>query len=319
MNYLLLVLGGLGFIILIVAIFFIFNMRTVSIEYLKSKGRIPEIIDIFLNEKSELGRRKESLTVLIELVTPEAYKAIVGGLNSRHAGLISQLIIEIPRLGPPIYPYLLRAFTKPYSRPGVTRVLAAMRPNAGQILAPLFKDPNPVLKNASLQTLDQLGWKPEQDSIGIAYWIAKRHPEKCAEFGAAAVPELIEALKDPGLCRGAIEALAEIGDTSAGWPLINLGKNTQHKVRVIKALAKWSDNAIPLLSEAIFSEDPQIQEIVLYTLDLMTWDPTPDEVGARYWALKHNWTKLVGLGTLAVPSLLEMLVVDDPETRKNVI
>lgn len=75
----------------------------------------------------------------------------------------------------------------------------------------------------------------------------------------------------------------------------------------------------PLLSEAIFSDDPQIQEIVLYTLDLMTWDPTPDEMGARYWALKHNWNKLVSLGAMAVPSLHELLAVNDAETRKNVI
>lgn len=319
MNYLLLITGIFVLVIIIVAIFFVFNSRMVSIEYLKSKGRFPEIIDIFLNEKADINRRREALSVLVEMATPEIYKAIVSGLTTRSSSLLSQLVIEIPKIGAPIYPYLVKAFSKPYSRPGVIRVLAALGQNAGQVLAPLFKDPNLVLRNASIQALDQLGWKPGKDAIGIGYWITKRHPEKCAEIGAIAVPELIEALKDPGLCRGAVEALAEIGDTSAGWPLINLGKNPQQKVRVIKALARWRGDAIPLLSEAIFSDDPQVQEIVLYTLDLINWEPTLDEMGARYWALKRNWSKLIEMGTLAVPSLMELLDEKDHETRKNVI
>jgi HEAT repeat protein len=319
MMYILIVAGALILITMVVAIGLIVYSRNVSIQSLKSQNRVKEIIEIFQNEHTNIQKRSEAMTALVDIGDLDAIKALLAMLNTHNEAFLEQLAIQLPRLGPQIYPGLRKAFMKAYNRPGVIRVLANIGPAAAEVVLPLLKDPNPIIRNASLQALDQTGWQPGQDAASANYWIIRRQPENCAAIGSAALPALLEALKEPALCLGAIEALGEIGDVSAGWPLLELGKNPKYKIRVIKAIIKWKENALPVLFAGIKEEDLQIRQMALNILDLLPWRPTQNEIGARYWALKHNWEKCVQLGAVAVPPLLELLEDKDKQIQKEVI
>jgi len=319
MVYILIIAGALIVITLVAGVFLYFYSRNVSVELLKSQNRVKEIIEILRDDRANNERRQDALKALADIANTDAIKGLLGMLNTQNPVLLTQLAAELPRLGPQIYPGLQRAFTKAYTRPGVVRTLVNIGPDAADVIIPLMKDPNPIIKNASIQTLEQMGWKPGKDAIGAEYWIAKRKPEACAEIGQAAVPVLLEALKDPGLCPGAIEALGEIGDPSAGWPLLELTRDPKYKIRVMKALLKWKENVLPLMFSALKEDDAHIRRVALNILDLLPWRPTQNEIGARYWALKHNWEKCIQLGQAAVPTLVDMLKENDKQIQKEVI
>jgi len=317
MFYLLIVAGVLILITIILAIVLVFYSRNASVASLKSQNRVKDIIEILKDERANIQRRSEALTALADIGNVDAVNALLALLSTRNETLLAQLALQLPRLGAQIYPALRRAFMKAYNRPGVIRILVAIGPGGAEVVLPLLKDSNPTIRSASLQAIDQIGWKPGNDATSADYWITKRQPENCGSIGPAAVPALLEALKEPGLRPGAIDALGDIGDVSAGWPLLELAKDPKYKIKVIKAVLKWKENVLPLLFSAIKGDDPQIRKIGLNILDLLSWRPTPNEMGARYWVLKHNWEKCVQLGGVAVAPLLELLQEKDKQIQKE--
>jgi HEAT repeat protein len=99
------------------------------------------------------------------------------------------------------------------------------------------------LRLAVLEALDVVfkaaDWKPSQDEIGAAYWMAKKEWDKCVTIGAPAVDVLIPALKDSDkdVRLAVVSALGEIKDARAAEPLVNVLFDSDNDVRKAAALA----------------------------------------------------------------------------------
>ncbi|MBN1583379.1 MAG: HEAT repeat domain-containing protein [Anaerolineae bacterium] len=63
------------------------------------------------------------------------------------------------------------------------------------------------------RALDKLGWQPDEDAVGAAYWIAKGEWGKCAELGTPAIAPLTAMLgiSTANLGESAAQALSQIG------------------------------------------------------------------------------------------------------------
>jgi len=319
MVYVLIGAGVLLFLAVVVAVILVFYTRNVSIKTLREQNRVGEIIHILLDDRSDIKRRLEALNVLIEIGSPEAITAMLGLLGTHDQALMERLAEQLPELGPQIYPDLQRSFLKAYSRPGVLKVLAKIGPRGAEVVLPLLKDNHAAISNAAIQALDTMEWTPGKDAASADYWIIKRLPENCANVGPAAVPALLEALKEPALTPGAIDALGDIGDTSAGWPLLEAARDPKYRHRVIKAIIKWKENGLPLLFAAMKEGDPATRQVALNALDLLAWRPTTNEIGAWYWALKNNLEKCIQIGPAAVGPLLELLDQKEKDIQGEII
>ena len=102
-------------------------------------------------------------------------------------------------------------------RSGVADVLIHI---GGPAVAPLIAAlgrPSIDGRRAAADTLDSLGWKPDDGEAGAAYWAAKGQWARCAQLGAPAVTPLVRVLQDDD--PGAVGALRAIG-TTAVEPLI---------------------------------------------------------------------------------------------------
>jgi len=118
------------------------------------------------------------------------------------------------------------------------------------------------VRNEVADALETMGWQPDQDERGAAYWIGKRKWDMCVEIGLPAVGPLIAALKDSDkdvreFAEGALlkigkpavelliaalqdddkdvrvvaaRALGQIGDARAAEPLIAALKNSYWNV-----------------------------------------------------------------------------------------
>ena len=319
MVYVLIGAGVLLFLTVVVAVILVFYTRNMSIKTLRAQNRVGEIINILLDDRSDIRRRLEALDVLFEIGSPEAIKAMLGLLGTHDEALMGRLAEQMAELGAQIYPGLRQSFLKAYLRPGVLKVLVKIGPQGAEVVLPLLKDPNLAIRNAAIQALEAIGWTPGTDSASAAYWIIKRRPENCGSVGPAAVPALLEALNEPALLPGAIDALGDIGDTSAGWPLLEAARDPKYKTRVIKAIIKWKENGLPLLFSAMKEGDPVIRQVALNTLDLLAWRPPANETGAWYWALKNNLEKCVQIGPAAVGPLLKLLDQKEKDIQEEII
>jgi len=81
-------------------------------------------------------------------------------------------------------------------------------------LISVLHDERSAGRKSAADALDTLGWCPEGDATGAAYWAAKRKWEMCVQIGAPAVDALTVAHHDADreVRKGAVDALGRIGD-----------------------------------------------------------------------------------------------------------
>lgn len=129
--------------------------------------------------------------------------------------------------------------------------------------------------------LREIGWQPEQDQIGAAYWCALGEYEHCIEIGAPAVPLLVEHLScfDDSRRRIAAETLGKIGDRRAIGPLMLLLNDFDQDVRDAAAIS--------------------LREI--------GWQPEKNQIGAVYWCILKEYERCIEIGEPAVEPLLKLL------------
>jgi hypothetical protein len=120
-------------------------------------------------------------------------------------------------------------------------------------LVTCLKDYDLDSRSSVVDTLDKLGWQPDDGETGAIYWIEKRQWDKCLEIGVPAVGALIFYLRSsqPYARENAARALGRIGDLRAFEPLIaNL--NDAHLAvckAAVEALGQMGKPAIePLIS-----------------------------------------------------------------------
>jgi len=97
----------------------------------------------------------------------------------------------------------------------------------------ILKDYRSDCHAAAADALDQLGWQPSQDEIGVVYWIAKGNWVKCSDIGIPAIGRLINMLKKHmsseynAEIEQASKALGRIGISSVE-PLLALLKDSYY-------------------------------------------------------------------------------------------
>ncbi|NPV85676.1 MAG: HEAT repeat domain-containing protein [Anaerolineae bacterium] len=314
----------IGFVIVVLVVsggvVFLILYNYADISYLKSKQQTAEIIKIFKNASLDVRKRRQALSALVELATPDALKTLTASLGKLQGELQTQLVSELPKAGKSLVPYLTAALRDAPARPDALQVIKALGQDAAEALFPLLSDPNPTLRTLAAQTLDEIGWQPTRDALSAAYWMIKKQPHRCAAIGVAAIPVLVQALNDPELCEPVIEALGEIHHPDVIRPLLKAGKNPQYALKAGMAIGKLGETAVPVLLEIIQNPaEEEIRQMASNALDLVQWTPAADQQGARYWALKRRWDKCLEIGENAIVPLIESLQREPPQTRKEII
>lgn len=65
-----------------------------------------------------------------------------------------------------------------------------------KLLISSFTDENASVRKAATEALDKLGWRPQADENGAAYWIVKENWNQCVEIGEKAIKPLIRILSE---------------------------------------------------------------------------------------------------------------------------
>ena len=149
--------------------------------------------------------------------------------------------------------------------------------------------------------------------------------EALGSLGPEAVDHLIRALAEQDISAklGAIEALADIRDTRAVTPLINLLKfDESNEVRWACAIAlrEIGDTAaVDPLREMLMSNDKYVRHGCAVALRHLGWKPqTPEDMTWHRIALQE-WEEIVHLGNAASGPLLRIVGDPDPDVRYHVI
>ncbi len=131
---------------------------------------------------------------------------------------------------------------------------------------------------------------------------------------AKAVAPIIEALGDKhDVIRGeAAMALGNFKDPKAVEPLIETLGDNDYKVRfaALMSLGKIGDKkAVEPISRMLIEErgEPAICKEIAKTLITLDWEPTNDEIGARYYIAEGKFEKCVEIGDPAVRPLISQM------------
>ena len=194
----------------------------------------------------------------------------------------------------------------------------------------------PQVIRAAARALGKIG-----DNRAIAPLIAKMsiHHDvvnSLAKFGSAAVEPLVNALQGKNI--EAVRALGEIADQRAVAPLINSLHYSRLRAASISALTKFGLSAVqpllgaindkhplvrrsaaevlgrvgnnqvtPFLVSMLTDENENVQEAVVLALETLCWHPEFNQAGAIYYAIKHQWNKILEIGSQAIEPLIRQL------------
>lgn len=111
-----------------------------------------------------------------------------------------------------------------------------------------------------------------------------------------------------------INALGDISDPIAAKPLVDsLQDNDTQKVTSV-ALLKIGKPAEKPLLEKLKDSNKDVRKVAALLLDKLSWKPTKDENGARYWIALEEWGKCAAIGAPAVEIVIPMLKVKEMRT-----
>ena len=125
-----------------------------------------------------------------------------------------------------------------------------------QAVAPLIallSDEDVGVRREAAEALGKLGWRPESDlqraqsAIAVGDWGAVQ------AMGSAGFEPLIARLSDQDaqVRRYAAEALGELGDARAVWPLIRLLEGKDYRAAAVEALGQLGDARAAEVNAAI--------------------------------------------------------------------
>ena len=148
-----------------------------------------------------------------------------------------------------------------YIRRRAAEVLIRMGEPAVKPLVQALEDKDSDRMRVAI-ALDELGWKPRDDTEKASYLIAKKEWDELAKLREPAVGLLIEALKDKDedVRKHAATALGEIGDERALQQLIQaLNNEWGVQSEVAKALGKIGEPAVEPLIQALEDRDENLR------------------------------------------------------------
>ncbi len=156
-------------------------------------------------------------------------------------------------------------------------------------LVAMLKDQ--AIRKIATETLDRLGWKPEKNEFGAIYWIVKQQYNRCVPIGAAAVPPLVEVLRN---------------------------SNEATRQAVAEVLKQIGPASITPLTAFLDGNDGNLRQIAASVLHKLGWQPHQEgEASVTYWVARRDWNKCIQLGTLAVAPLISILGDADMTIRQG--
>lgn len=258
-------------------------IRVTIIQILDEIGWEPEPNDI--GAIYWISKRKWDQCLL---VGKPAIEPLVIALESNDESVRESAFITLTKIGEPdTFPILVSSLEKSYVKVNSATALA---------VAKSLKDLKLETCQLVVKELDAIGWLPNQDENGAAYWIAKGDIDKCITIGKPAVFPLTSALQtgtseiraacayalgqigdsnavadligilddlDTNLTSAAILALGEIGDKKAVQPLINKLRHSGSQVYepITTAFVKIGLPAAKPLTDLLGKKDIHLRRI----------------------------------------------------------
>jgi len=219
--------------------------------------------------------------------------------------------------------------------------------HAAEPLTIALGDKDSNVRKAAARALDRLGWKPEVNATGAAYWTTKQDWARCLALGELAVDSLIVALgdqdrwlrkavaetlgksgsnravnplitalgdKDSDVREAAAEALGRLDDTRAVESLITALRDSNSDVRkaAAGALGRLGDaRAVQPLVATLRDIYGNVRSASAEALDRLKWKPQTDERKVDYWIAKEDWDRCADIGEPAMKPLVDLI---DPLT-----
>ncbi|NMB78302.1 MAG: hypothetical protein GYA23_04330, partial [Methanomicrobiales archaeon] len=205
--------------------------------------------------------------------------------------------------------------------------LVAMGENAIPILFNAMGDQSWLVRRGATRALTKLRYTPDDDEIKVCFLFAEGSWEELAGFKKKAIPYLIEGLKDenPGIRKGAAQALGSIGDPDGFEPLTRAISDPAVEVRApaILALGELKDpRAIPFLLNLFYDGNAGIRNAAadgLAAIGMQAFEPlvaalSDPKTSARLAAIR-------ALGKIkdpnVIPPILAKLEDAFPEMRTS--
>ena len=188
---------------------------------LKPNERAARVLGAVLND-SDADVRRLAATALGKLEDEQRFGVLLGALKDRDAGVL-QAVIAALKKGPP------------------GQVVMAVEP--------LLQHPDAGVRGQAAQTLDAIGWRPDEPEQEIWYRVAKGQFFQAAGFGAAALPALEAALQysSSSMAAEAVEALGHIADPRAARSLLQAVKSPDPAVCIAAVVALTRSGAAEAL------------------------------------------------------------------------
>lgn len=149
--------------------------------------------------------------------------------------------------------------------------------------------------------------------------------EALGTLGPEAVDHLLSVMHKqdlPGRL-GAIEALADIRDSRAVKPLVNLLLyDESNEIRWASAIALGEigdGSAIEPLENALKNRDKYVRYGAAIALRHIGWNPESPEEKARLYIALQDWKQILSLGKGATEPVFEILSDPDPDVRHHAI
>ncbi|MGD2089209.1 MAG: HEAT repeat domain-containing protein [Candidatus Aminicenantes bacterium] len=198
-------------------------------------------------------------------------------------------------------------------------------PKAVDPLIEALKDKGNLVRDSTVNALGKIGDPKVVDPLIEAlkdrdYGVRRSALKALDKIGdAKAVAPIIEALGDKqDVIRGeAAMALGNFKDPKVVEPLIETLGDNDYKVRfaALMSLGKIGDKkAVERISRMLLEErgEPHICKEIARTLTTLGWEPTNDEIGARYHIAEGKLDKCVDIGDPAVRPLIAQMKYKAP-------
>ncbi|MDD5436422.1 MAG: HEAT repeat domain-containing protein, partial [Candidatus Omnitrophica bacterium] len=248
--------------------------------------------------RQEDAAREKGLKNLVEIGEP-AVPALVGELKRAGSYYVTEAVVEI---GKPAVPELIKAFEESHdSAKNVANALCEIAdPRTVQVLIKILKG--------------NYGYNTSKDAA-----------KALVKIGKSTVPLLLEALMDESSREGynveVLKVLIDIKDARSVSSLLKISASMSDwdkdvKGPVVEAIVAMGRSAVPVLTEALKDSDKNIRENAAGILSRLKFMPETESDKIAYAIARHDWGRLVEIGSPAIPLLIKALKDQDSDIRQ---